>query len=111
MNQIIKWHKLDPNNIQSKEKTSLIKVGLVQINNNYSGQSYLPYSIGLLQSYVQANATNPLRYEFLLPVHLRICVDEALTKLEGADIVGFSAYVWNIRLSLEIASRIKEANP
>jgi radical SAM superfamily enzyme YgiQ (UPF0313 family) len=111
MNQIIKLHKLDRKSIQRKEKKSLVKVGLVQINNNYSGQSYLPYSIGLLQSYVQANATNPLRYEFLIPVHLRMRVDEALSKLEGADIVGFSAYVWNIRLSLEIARRIKEANP
>jgi len=30
-----------------------IKVALVQINNSFSGQNYLPYSIALLQTYVQ----------------------------------------------------------
>ena len=28
-----------------------LNIGLVQINNSFSGQSYLPYSIGLLQAY------------------------------------------------------------
>jgi radical SAM superfamily enzyme YgiQ (UPF0313 family) len=31
--------------------------------------------------------------------------------LRGAHVVGFSAYVWNVRLSLEIARRIKLNNP
>jgi radical SAM superfamily enzyme YgiQ (UPF0313 family) len=109
MTKVINWINKKKN--QTKNNNSPVKVGLVQINNNYSGQSYLPYSIGLLQSYVQANATNPLRYEFLIPIHLRVPVEEALIKLNGADIVGFSAYVWNIRLSLEIARRFKEVNP
>lgn len=89
----------------------MTKIGLVQINNNYSGQSYLPYSVGLLQAYVQAYAKDPGKYEFLLPVHLRMPVEEAVNKLLGSDVVGVSAYVWNVRISLEVARRIKEINP
>lgn len=89
----------------------MVKIGLVQINNNYSGQSYLPYSIGLLHAYVQAYAKDPEKYEFLVPVHLRIPVEEAVNKLLGADVVGISSYVWNIRISLEVARHIKERKP
>ena len=99
-----------PDPLGNGQKTR-IKVGLVQINNNYSGQTYLPYSIGLLQSFVHANSKTPNLYEFLIPIHLRIPVDEALDQLRDAHVVGFSVYVWNIRLSLEIARRLKEQNP
>lgn len=95
----------------SRNHSPSVKVGLVQINNNYSGQSYLPYSIGLLQSFVQANSKTPAVYEFLIPIYLRIPIDEALNQLRDADVVGFSTYVWNIRLSLEIARRVKEQKP
>lgn len=88
-----------------------INVGLVQINNNYSGQSYLPYSIGLLEAYVKANSKNPELYNFLLPVHLRIPPDNAVNMLQFGDIIGFSVYVWNINISLEIARRLKERSP
>ena len=36
-----------------------VKIGLVQINNSFSGQNYLPYSIALLQTYVQKFAVDP----------------------------------------------------
>lgn len=94
----------------NREDYLLVKVGLVQVNNNYSGQSYLPYSVGLLQAYVLAKAKNPGNYEFIVPVHLRIPVEEAVERLAGAQVVGFSSYVWNIRISLEIARRLKEAH-
>lgn len=38
-----------------------IKVGLVQINNSFSNQNYLPYSVGLLQAYAQKYAQIPAR--------------------------------------------------
>ena len=31
----------------------MTNIGLVQINNSFSGQNYLPYSIACLQSYAQ----------------------------------------------------------
>jgi radical SAM superfamily enzyme YgiQ (UPF0313 family) len=86
-------------------------VGLVQINNSFSGQNYLPYSVGLLQAYALENAENAGALQFLSPIYSRMAVHEAVEHLHSADVVGFSAYVWNIRLSLAIAEVLKERNP
>lgn len=88
-----------------------LKVGLVQINNSFSGQNYLPYSIALLQTYVQKFAPNPARYEFLTPLYKRVRIADAVEALKDADLVGFSTYVWNGRISLEIARRLKKLKP
>ena len=48
-----------------------LNVGLVQINNSFSGQCYLPYAVGLLQSHLEANLVDHGRYRFLLPVFVR----------------------------------------
>lgn len=88
-----------------------LKIGLVQINNSFSGQNYLPYSIALLQTYVQKFAPNPARYEFLTPLYKRVRIADAVDAMKDADLVGFSTYVWNGRISLEIARRLKALKP
>jgi len=88
-----------------------LSVGLVQINNSFSGQNYLPYAAGLLQTYVQTHGKHPDRYTFRLPIYSRISVKLAVEQLLGADVIGFSTYVWNIRISLEIARQVKQARP
>jgi radical SAM superfamily enzyme YgiQ (UPF0313 family) len=88
-----------------------IKIGLVQINNSFSGQNYLPYSIALLQTYVQKFAPNPGRYAFLMPLYKRLRIADAVEAMKDADLVGFSTYVWNGRISLEIARRLKALKP
>jgi radical SAM superfamily enzyme YgiQ (UPF0313 family) len=70
-----------------------------------------PYSVGMLQAYAQAHAAEPDRFVFLEPLHIPLAVDDAVARLEGADVVGFSVYVWNIELSLNIARRLKEVRP
>lgn len=88
-----------------------LSVGLVQINNSFSGQNYLPYSIALLQTYVRQMSPNAERYRFLPALYKRIRISDAVASLLEADIVGFSTYVWNGRISLEIARRLKAAKP
>jgi radical SAM superfamily enzyme YgiQ (UPF0313 family) len=88
-----------------------VKVGLVQINNSFSGQHYLPLSVGMLQAYAQQHLRQPDNYEFLLPIHSRIPVEMAVQKLLDAHIVFFSTYVWNVRISLEVAKTLKLRKP
>lgn len=88
-----------------------LSVALVQINNSFSGQNYLPYAAGLLQAYVEKYAKHPERYKFRLPVYSRAPVNQTVEHLLGADVIGFSAYVWNINISLEVARRIKAEKP
>ena len=88
-----------------------IRVGLVQINNSYSNQNYLPLSVGLIQAYCLKHLPRPQDYHFLLPVYARIPVDRAVQEMREADIVFFSTYVWNFRISLESARRLKEEKP
>lgn len=88
-----------------------LKVGLVQISNSFPGQNYLPLSVGLLQAYVQRQAKEPGRYEFLLPTYSRRPVKDMVERLIGADVIGFSTYVWNVNVSLEIARAIKRERP
>lgn len=88
-----------------------LTVGLVQINNNFSGQSYLPYSVGLLQAYAQRHATRPDRYRFLLPIYKRLPIAQIVDHLAESDVAGFSTYVWNGRVSLEAARRLKARSP
>ena len=90
---------------------SRVVVGMVQINNSFSGQNYLPYSVGILQSYVRGHAQNPDRFHFLPPLYKRVAISSAVNDLLAADIVGFSSYVWNAQISLAIARRLKQQRP
>jgi hypothetical protein len=73
--------------------------------------SVFPYSVGLLQSYAARHAAHPEAYRFLPPIFKRLPVATAVEQLRGAAVVGFSVYVWNIRLSLAIARRLKALRP
>lgn len=88
----------------------MVRIGLVQINNSFSGQNYLPYSIACLQSYARQRLS-PGKFDFLPMIYKRIPVSEIVDRLEGADVIGFSSYVWNARISLEAARRIKRLHP
>lgn len=87
------------------------KVGLVQINNSFSGQNYFPYSVGIIQAYAKKHCKNIGDFEFTDIIYKRLTVKTAVEKLKNCDIVGFSLYVWNERISLKIAKELKEINP
>lgn len=90
---------------------SPITVGLLQINNSFSGQNYLPYSVACLESYARANLKQPERFRFLEPIYKRLPIHRIVEHLDGADVAGFSTYVWNANISLEAARRYKARRP
>ena len=57
-----------------------MKIGLVQINNSFSGQNYFPYSVGIIQAYIENN-TAKSQYAFLLPIYSRIKISEAINQI------------------------------
>ena len=89
----------------------MTNIGLVQINNSFSGQNYLPYSVACLQSYARKNLPEPEKFRFLPMIYKRMPIREIVNRLSEAHIVGFSTYVWNAQISLETARRLKQANP
>ncbi len=95
---------IKPNNRQ-------IAVGLVQINNSFSNQNYLPLSVGMLQAYSERHLSNPEMYTFNLPIHKRVAVDSAVSDLVENDVIFFSVYVWNFQLSINIARQVKTESP
>ena len=72
---------------------------------------YLPYSVGLLQAYLQAHAPRPERYAFGIPLVHPLPPAQAVGAVVDADIVGFSTYVWNGNRSLAVARELKTARP
>ncbi|MDX6388658.1 MAG: putative methyltransferase [Gaiellaceae bacterium] len=83
----------------------------MQVNTAVDSSFYLPYSVGLLQAYLQAHAHRPDRYRFALPIIEPLAPSIAAEALAGSDIVGFSTYVWNANRSLAIARELKAAQP
>ena len=55
-----------------------IKIGMVQINNSFSGQNYLPLSLGFLFSYAKFHVKNIDDFEFVDPIYKRLKVAEAV---------------------------------
>ena len=86
-----------------------IKVGSTQINNGFSGNYYLPYSIGLLQAYVIYNSKDPDRYEFQTSIYKRWLLDECVAKTIHSRYCFYLVLMfWNINISLKIAQELKK---
>ena len=86
------------------------RVQLVQLNNSYGNQVYLPYSIGILTSY--AMKIKKIRENFLFQdfIFLRESVEKMMARVGSADILGISCYVWNWELSVKLAEAVKKKN-
>ena len=72
---------------------------------------YLPYSVGVLWSYV-------IQFEFI-ETHFKLGeiiwkrenIDDVVERLKDHDIIGFSCYIWNRNYNYELAKKLKKINP
>lgn len=87
------------------------KVSMLQINNSFSGQNYLPYSAALLAGCFKENSEARDEYTFDQFIYKRSSPNNILNEVGVADVLGLSLYAWNVRLSLEVARRFKAENP
>jgi len=90
---------------------SKIKVGLVQINNTFSGQTYIPYTAGSLQAYFQETSENSENFNFENIIYRADTIDKIVKKLSRCNIIGASLYQWNYNFTLEICKQLKQKTP
>lgn len=86
-------------------------IQLAQVSQSRARRQYLPYAAGLLQAHTLRHASDSTRYTFLPILFLREPVVDNLKKVLLADVIAFSAYVWNIEYSLALARAVKAQKP
>ena len=86
-------------------------VQLVQLNNNYGDQVYLPYSVGMLKAYLDQYEDITTQFLFKDFIFLRENLEIMLQKIGHTDILGISCYVWNWELSTRLANAVRQQNP
>lgn len=72
---------------------------------------YLPYSAGVLWSYVVHDDVIKENYELGEFVWRRDKIEDAVELLKHSDVVGFSTYIWNRSYAAVLKRELKKANP
>ena len=73
-------------------------IQLVQLNNQYGKQVYLPYSAGVLESFVKQNKKIRDNYIFKEYIFLKESILDIVNKIRQVDILGISCYIWNWKI-------------
>jgi putative methyltransferase len=87
-----------------------LEVQLVQVNFRYGDNAYLPYSVGLLESYVRSDERLK-NVSFRETIFLRQPINETVNSLNGVNVLAISCYLWNWNWSLELAKAAKKEFP
>ena len=78
---------------------------------NHPSFTLLPYPWGLLRAYAELSDVIKASYQFIDAFYGRPKVDTVLSKIEEPAVFGITCYVWNMNLSMQIASRVKTKHP
>lgn len=71
----------------------------------------IPYQYGLMRAYMQQYTRFPEHYHFLEPCFRPASVEETARHCAGADLIGYSVYIWNQEFNLAVSRRIRQLNP
>jgi len=91
------------------KKISLVQPNFQQGPKEYNA-FYLPYSIGILWSYVTQFDTIKFNYQLDKIVWQRTDIHSLAKDLSANDIVAFSTYVWNKNYNYKLAELVKQLN-
>src|SRR3990167_7306548 len=86
-------------------------VYLVQVNNRFGDNVFLPYSLGLIQAYCQSLDWVNREYCFKELIYLRERPDAIVERMDHPDVVGFSCYIWNWEFNKVLAKKVRESYP
>jgi len=84
---------------------------LLELSDIFDTQVYLPYSSGVVAAHAFSKDKVKEAYELKEWFYYRQDVDNILSKIENPSILGFSCFVWNWNINLDIARRVKEKHP
>lgn len=87
-----------------------LTVQMVQFNNAYGNNVFIPYSMGILKAFCQKDSLIRDSYEFLPFLYRREAVDKLARQIAQADILCLSCYMWNWRLNMALAARVRQEN-
>ncbi len=89
-----------------------INVQLLQINSSYGNQYFIPYSVGLLQSFSSEFPEIKENFNFKKLIYKQETdLNKQVKELGEISIFGQSCYVWNYQFNLAFAKLAKEHNP
>jgi putative methyltransferase len=92
-------------------QTSKRRLYFLELSDVFDHQVYLPYSSGVVAAYVLENPTVRDNYDLAGWFYYRQDAHEIVDKIVDPDVVGFSCFIWNWRLNLEIAKAVKARYP
>lgn len=91
------------------------KVSLVQVNFQQGPRElnafYLPYTVGILWSYLQSQPGWSSMFELEQIVWKRDPIDQVVQKISNSDVILYSTYIWNRNFNYILAEKIKAMNP
>lgn len=88
-------------------------VYLAQPNHGYGRNFFLPYSIGLLQAYVQADGEIAAHFDFQPMIFKREEIAQVLGRMKAKPpaVLGLSCYIWNFEYNMALARAVRVAFP
>lgn len=93
-----------------KKKISFVNPNFQQGPKEFNAY-YLPYSPGIIWSYVNQFDDITANFELDQFIWRRDPIEEVVERLKDNDVVGFSTYIWNRSYNHVLGRELKKANP
>ena len=87
------------------------KIYFVQVGVSYDSPCFLPYSVGCIVAYLNADREITKHYNIPNIIVMREKIDVVINRFDNPDFVAFSCATWNIEYNKVLAKKLKELYP